>query len=522
MSFIDTLFPGAALRRERTRTAIAETVAQRKALYALEASIPTFAQDRDEGSWKTASGSAREPLDYTAQDITTMQEQALEMSYTPGGRGLLDTMENFVIGKEMTVHALDENPQVQEFWDSWLKVNRWDTRSKECLRRHLRDGEIFLRWFKPKVASERPAGQFVHQKVRFVEPTEIESDDVDATFGIKCDPEDVETVIEYHRSFTLGQTQRRETIPADEMIHWKHAVDSNVKRGRSWLIGVAKYIRKYEKWLDMRESLNRIRTLVGLIGETVPGANLTTLKNKFTDTTDKTVAGEGTPKKMPKEALVLLQRGIKWRMESLNINAQDAAEDGRNIQLYICAGTQLTEYVVRGDASNANFASTMVSESPMVRMFEKYQDAWEKFQQEVFEKVIRYGIESGQLPSRSTQSQDGAKAMAAAYHAAQIEAEKAGNPPAARRLLEALAEAANDDKATVKITECQVDFPTLIHRDLKEETEAYTMHRQQGWASDRTVSAKLGYDYDAEKEEIDKTDSDQVEKEKAVDQNEWS
>ncbi len=48
------------------------------------------------------------------------------------------------------------------------------------------------------------------------------------------------------------------------------------------------------------------------------------------------------------------------------------------------------------------------------------------------------------------------------------------------------------------------------------------MHRQQGWASDRTISAKLGYDYDAETEEIDKTDSAEGEKEKAVDKNEWS
>jgi hypothetical protein len=429
------------------------------------------------------------------------------------------------IGKEMAVYALDENEQVQEFWDSWAKLNKWDKRSKECLNRYLRDGEVFVRKFKPKMPLERNPGQFYHLKVRFVEPTEIESDETDASFGIKCDPEDVETVIEYHRTFMVGTEQRREVIPAAEMIHWKHGVDSNVKRGRSWLIGIAPYIRKFENWLEMRIDLNRIRTLFAAIASASPGANLANLKSKFTDTTDKTESGEGTPKKMPKNALVLFQRGIEWKLDSLNINAQDAAEDGRNIQLYICAGTQLAEYVVRGDASNANFASTMVSESPMVRMFEDYQDAWKEFQSQVFADVITFGIESGQIPSRSTKSDDGAKAMAAALHAACEQAQWA-EPDVLRRLEEAAADLAKKSDGKVEIietsTECQVDFPTLIHRDLKEETESYTMHRQQGWASDRTISAKLGYDYDSEKEELEKTDSEQAEKEKAVDQNEWS
>jgi hypothetical protein len=85
MTLLERAFPTIALRRAQTRAAIAETVAHRKAMQAVEASIPVFARDRDEGKWTTASGSDREPLDYSAQDITTMQEQALEMSYTPGG-----------------------------------------------------------------------------------------------------------------------------------------------------------------------------------------------------------------------------------------------------------------------------------------------------------------------------------------------------------------------------------------------------------------------------------------------------
>jgi len=66
--------------------------------------------------------------------------------------------------------------------------------------------------------------------------------------------------------------------------------------------------------------------------------------------------------------------------------------------------------------------------------------------------------------------------------------------------------------------ECQVDFPILIHRNIKDESEALQTQRSNGWVSDRTASGKLGYNYKEEQEQLDREEIKQknAEKEKSA------
>jgi len=496
---IGSLFPGRALKRARMQRQIAEELLARKAADLISEGIPTFARDRDEDQWQSLSGSGgREPQDYSETDLADMFATALELSFHPGARGLLDTMESFVIGESMHVVALDEDPVVQDYWDQWTEVSNWDMRSKELFRRYLRDGEVFLRWF----SSAAPGG---HILPRFVEPVEIADPGNTEnwghhSWGIETDPNDVENVMFYYRTFAYNQggsltpQQKWERIPANEIDHFKCLVDSNVKRGRSWLMGVAKYIRMHEQWLDQRWQLNRLRTLFAVVANVKGqgGSSVADLKAKFTDTEGRAVAGEGTPKKMPKNAMLLMSRGVEYDLKSLNLNAADAAEDGRNFQLQIAVGTSLPEYVVRGDSSNSNYSSTMVSESPMVRMFQKYQDLWRNIQKIIYARVIRYGIDNGQVPPTSTKTS------------------------------EAVADQPEPAVEVVPTSlDCQVEFPPLIHRNIKEETEAFALQRLHGWVSDATCSSKLGYDYEQEKEEIAKADGEDQKKAADADRETW-
>ena len=532
---LERIFPTIGLNRERTRRQIAEEIAARKGAEAMTAmlseSIPLFAQDRDEDQWSSA-GTGREPLDYSVGDLNAMWASALELSFHPGGRGLLDTMESFVIGESMRVISCDENPAVQDYWDEWAAINNWDMRSKEAFRRYLRDGEDFLRWFKP----EQGDG---HLLVRFVEPNEI-ADPGGAgtwgnhTFGIETDPDDVEKVLYYYRNYSrtaqgsLMPEDKWEQIPAAEIDHFTCLVDSNVKRGRSWLIGVAKYVRMHEQWLEQRFQLNRMRNLFAVIGNIkgIGTTDISTLKSKFGDTTGKTVAGQGTPKKMPSNAMMLLQKGIEWDLKSLNINASDAKEDGRNIQLLIAVGTGLTEYIVRGDASNANFASSMVSESPMVKMFQKYQDIWKYMQNTVHARVIRYGIASGELPSTSTRTTEGIRRL----RCVEIRiARRQGRDHLVEAILERsmrveglLKEAKEATETVPTRLECQVEFPPLIHRDVLQETQALAIHQDREWASRQTCAATMGYDPEQEAAEIAKDEKDAQDRAKAADHESWS
>jgi hypothetical protein len=52
--------------------------------------------------------------------------------------------------------------------------------------------------------------------------------------------------------------------------------------------------------------------------------------------------------------------------------------------------------------------------------------------------------------------------------------------------------------------DCEIIFPPLIHRQLKEESEALALQKNIGIVSNQTVAARLGYDYQKEIERIQK------------------
>jgi hypothetical protein len=51
-------------------------------------------------------------------------------------------------------------------------------------------------------------------------------------------------------------------------------------------------------------------------------------------------------------------------------------------------------------------------------------------------------------------------------------------------------------------TDCRVNWATLVHRNLKEDTEAMVLQMNAGVVSKRTVSERCGYDFDEELDQI--------------------
>jgi len=277
-------------------------------------------------------------------------------------------------------------------------------------------------------------------------------------------------------------------------------VDSDVKRGVSFLTGIAKYIVKYEGWLEDRITLNKIRHFFNIVGEPIGNSSTADLAGKFTDVEGKTAVA-GTPKKkMPKPGTVLLTKGVKWDLKSLNINATDTKEDGRSIELQVCKGTHFAEYVVRGDASNANYSSSMVSESPMVKAFESWQDFFEKPFKKLVKEELEYGLAEHHVPARS-------KETVTVNRKEKKDAEGNITEPAGTKQIK---------KAVDTKTTCIINFALLIHRDIKEETESLVMHSEKGWASDETCSTKLGYEFEKEKNKIDQEDEEKEAKQKTA------
>jgi hypothetical protein len=82
-----------------------------------------------------------------------------------------------------------------------------------------------------------------------------------------------------------------------------------------------------------------------------------------------------------------------------NTNISDAVSLGRLILLCIAAGEGLPEFMLTSDASNANFASTMVAEAPAVKLFQAEQQLFTAEFDDLWRWVMSEAVRLGLLPS---------------------------------------------------------------------------------------------------------------------------
>ena len=398
----------------------------------------------------------QEEKEFTESEQETMQRQAYHFwKSNSHGRGVLRVLEKFVLGRGMKFNALDENKMVQQWWDEFARDNSLRRRQKEVFRRTLRDGECFIRYF-----VDRETGR---TKIRFIDPQEIYDSENRHSHGIETDSDDVETPINYYRS---RDGKLKEVIPAEEMQHIKILVDSNVKRGLSFLYVIMPLLKKYEQWLNDRIVLNKIRSAVAVIRRVsgAPAQVSDILKQSAVDSGRKQRA-------LQPGTIITVSEGVDYQMLSPNLQAQDVQYDGRNILLAITAATGLAEYMVSGDASNANYSSTMISESPSVREFEDWQNFFEEEFKIMFHRVIQTGMEFGPIPAEST------KTVLVTNERGEM-VEKRMRVPTN--------------------TGCDIVFPPLVHRNLKDESEAMLIHQRMGIVSQKTLAGKFGYDHEEE------------------------
>jgi capsid protein len=272
------------------------------------------------------------------------------------------------------------------------------------VKRAMTDGESLLRRFR------RQGGELA---LRFIEPEKVTDTTNKFAWGIETDPEDVESVRNYH--VLLGQKQESEAIPASEVIHVKHGVSVNDLRGWPVLATPREMIMRYGTWLRGRIILNNIRSAMALIcyhQDAVPGdlASFADAKSSGTSEVPSYHRGTGVTMQTTRRRQIIPGTVIdapatdKYEMLTPNIQAADAAQDGRSILLNVAACIGEAEYMVTGDASNANFSSTMVAEAPAVQEFLSWRQELASPLETVWDWVMEHAQQSGllQLPDGVT------------------------------------------------------------------------------------------------------------------------
>ena len=368
----------------------------------------------------------------------------------------------------------------------------WDEREREIANRLWRDGETFINRvrtpndaeiFEPigwtpeqvrafgKMGIENP--EFIERTsdgrivdLRCLDPDHINDPTDTFSHGIVTDPDDVETVIGYIYC-PSGKMDDLTFIPAIDMIHLKISVDRNVKRGRSLIEPMLALDEHYRQWLHYRIVLSRLRTAIAWVKKVTGSSSQRSNIRDNTKTTRPTdnVQGDGRLQVPRAGTRVTASPGIDYDYKSPNLQAADSMHDGREIKLNMSVVSGLPEYMFTGDASNANFASTMVAESPGVREFEYWQDYFSTPFALIWSWVQYAGREKGLFTFPD--------------------------------------EVLNPEAVTVT-------FPPLLSRDVLKDTQANHIRNQAGILSRQSWSESDGFDWEMERDRIQKEKEEDV------------
>jgi len=435
--------------------------------------------EADADDWSLLGSNTEKGLDDTDQE--DLRSQSIKVYFKSGhGRNIIRLFEKYVVGRGFNIEPTSTLPQVKEVWKEFWKVNKMHLRSKEIVRRTMRDGECFNRFFEDEDII----------KMRFMNPSLVanpEDKDVDnISSGIETDPGDIETVKNYY--------YKGKPISADTVQHLKIMVDSDVLRGRSFLEPVLQLLVMYKKWLMDRMKLNEIRNTVALIkkvkGNPTQTANVA---DKYKTNRKLNDDGSAMGKAYKNMSVITTNQNVEYDLKSPNLQASDVQHDGRALLLAISAGSGLPEFMVTSDSSNSNYASTMVAEGPAVMEFEDWQDYFaEACFKEIFYRVIEHGIKNNKIPGK------------------EVITERNINPKTG--------EIEETKKTIPTSTECSITFPDLVSRGIEKETKAYLMQSQAGWLSNITAQGKLDLDHEEEKrlidQQVDNDDDSSAEKDK--------
>ncbi len=349
----------------------------------------------DDGEyWMTPGGN----IGLTETGLKTVREECRSLALSNEfAINALENRINFVIGQGHRYHVVakwkddaDLAERVQDILNEFIDRNDWTRRQQEMMRRQDRDGEVFLRLF--------PTRRGLMQ-IRFVEPDQVFSpirlaDDPTSTFGVQTGIDDVETV--------YGYWIDEQWVDAESIQHRKSNVDGNVKRGVPLFYPVRKNLKRAEKLLRNMSVVAEIQSAIALIRKHSSGSAEsirrfvqnqaegsstigTTGKQKaFQHFSPGTIidAGGGTEYEFPIAA-------IDASRYILVLQAELRAIASRLV---------MPEFMLSSDASNANYASTMVAEGPAVRMFERMQHQTIADDLRLFRKALQIGIDTALLP----------------------------------------------------------------------------------------------------------------------------
>lgn len=273
---------------------------------------------------------------------------------------------------------------VQTLLDDFLARTRWHARQQEIRRRIDRDGECFLRVFVREGLLN----------LRFVEPAQVAqpANNQADSWGIRSEPDDVETPLAY---WIDGQE-----VPAAEVQHRKENVDANVKRGLPLLFPVRKNLIRASKLLRNMTMVAEIQTAIAMLRKH-KGGNAAGIQSWAEGKADATVTNSITGRtnyyRHYPPGSIVDAFDIDYEFPAQGIDGTRYVTILQAELRAIASRLAMPEFMLSSDASNANYASTMVAEGPAVKMFERLQGATVEYDLAILDMVFDAAVAAGLL-----------------------------------------------------------------------------------------------------------------------------
>ena len=418
--------------------------------------VPLLEQ-ANQNDWTMISKNTKEI--FSEENLDTMRDQARIFSLkNPYAKSALKNVIKFSLGSTVDIQANTYNLEVQKNWEIFEAKELKHQRKKEILKRIVRDGEVFIRFFYLSDGS---------MKIRFVEPEHVVDVNNQIPYGVQTQKNDVTEPVAYLISVDGVSS---EIVKASQILHVKINVDENVRRGRTEFEPNLKDFVRLESIVENIAILVKIRTALVLF-------NRVQSWNENISKTGLEANKTGSKYKgLRPGSVVTGSEKDDWEFKSPNLGAVDLKEIVRMMTLRFAAAWGLPEYMVTGDASNANYASTWVSESPGLKTIEDWQTLMNEAFRNIYIKVMKHWAQNNldQIDYQyEIQTKNGLEMIRA-----NVLDELNGKLP------------------------CNVVYQPLISRDPKKEAETIGLDLQNGLISMQTARAKRGYDHETEKKAI--------------------
>jgi hypothetical protein len=358
---------------------------------------------------------------------------------------------NYIIGQSHTyvVVGKDESAQqasihrVQQVLDDILKANDWHRRQREIKLRDDRDGETIIRKFR------KPDGITTW---RFVEPRQVQpppNAEPHQSFGVETLKDDYETPYAY---FIDG-----EPVAADWIQHRKWNVDSSIKRGYPLLYPVRKNLVRASKLLRNMSMATEIQTAIALIRKHQQ-ASKEAVRAFTAAKADQDAARRGQPGNVLRYgpgSILDAPEGTAYEIPPQLDPTKTVAALQAELRA-IASLLVMPEFMLSSDASNSNFASTLVAEGPAVKNFESEQKTQIEYDLELINDALEYAAEVGLI-----------------------------------------------DQADLRAVTINAQPPTVQSRDELKEAQVRQIDMGLGLLSPQTATAQIGQSYDQEQTNIE-------------------